>query len=259
MAEDTTPAPVVETPAQAPEAAPAVEVAAPVVEAPAEAAPVEQPSSLLGDDVPPQEPKKDDVPPVEAPKEGEPAPEEPKKEEASQSDEPAPLPTYEPFTLPEGVEVDKETLGAFVNELATFENLTKADHAEVQKLGQTLIDKHNAALTAHTASLQEYYQNAWETQKNTWKDAFEADPDIGGNRRDTTLKHAKTFIRTYGGDETQQKELTTLMNETGIGNHPALIRILAKAGESLAEGRPLPATGAAKGVQSKVAKRYGQQ
>lgn len=241
---DTTAAPAVDAPAQA--------------DIPADPAPADQAvSTLLADDA--ADKKEDAATVVEAPKEGEPAADAPKEEQASQSDEPAPLPTYEPFTLPEGIEVDNETLAAFTTQLGEFERNTGADHAATQAFGQTLMERHIAALNDHTARLQEYYQNAWDEQKNGWAKSFESDPEIGGNRRDTTLKHAKTFIRTYGGDEAQQKELTSLMNDTGIGNHPALIRLLSRAGESLAEGRPLPATNAGKGIQSKVAKRYGQQ
>jgi hypothetical protein len=65
------------------------------------------------------------------------------------------------------------------------------------------------------------------------------------------------FIRTHGGNEGQQQELRELFDNTGIGNHPALIRIFAKANMAMREGRPVPASTPVKATQSKVEKRYG--
>lgn len=268
MSDEGTPATTPDT--AAPAAMPAAEPATPAVPAQEDvpAVPAEKPAeaTLLGDDAAAETaPATPDTPdtttPAEAPKEGD-APKEgeaePKKEEASQSDEPAPLPTYEAFTLPDGFQMDDAKLGEFTKELGEFQNLTKADQKAVQEFGQRLVDRHIALTQEHQQRLVEHFTTTWEKQKNDWKDAFEADPEIGGNRKDTTLKAAKEFIRTYGGDESQRKEISKLMNETGIGNHPALIRLLAKAGEQLAEGRPLPAQKPPAAPQSKVDKRYGK-
>lgn len=254
--------PPVEIPAVAPAPEPVVvPVAEPVVE-PNTPAPESVPAetSLLGEDAAPAEPiapepKPDDAP-ADEPKEGD-ATVETKEGEGSQSDEPAPLPTYEAFTLPDGAVIDNEVLGEFTKDLGELQNLTKADQAEMQKFGQKLVDRHTAAIDETVKRLTDHYTETWEKQKTDWKDAFEKDPDIGGNRRDTTLKSALSVIGTYGGTTDQQKELRTLLNDTGIGNNPAVIRLLAKVGEQLVEGKPLPASAPVKGSQSKVAKRYG--
>jgi hypothetical protein len=246
---EATPSPAVDTPAVEQTPAPAENTPAPEsAEAPAE-------KSLLGaDDAAPaaETPEEDKNPDdAEKPAEGD------KKEEASQSVEPAPLPTYEPFTLPDGVQIDDKTLGEFTTELGEIERLTGADHAKMQEFGQKLVDRHTAVVNETLERLTEYYSNTWEKQKTDWKDAFENDPEIGGNRKDTTLKEALSAIRTYGGSAEQQQELRSLMNQTGVGNNPALIRLLAKAGAALAEGKPVPATSAGKGPTSKIQKRYG--
>src|SRR4051812_38285923 len=105
VAQITPTAPV--EPVQAVVAAPAP-IVAPVAETPP-AAVVEAPkapeTTLLGEALKPVEPVVAPVtesPPVEA-----------KGTEGGQSDEPAPPPKYEPFTLPEGVTFKEERMGEF--------------------------------------------------------------------------------------------------------------------------------------------------
>jgi hypothetical protein len=228
-------------------------------EAPLSPAPEKTPeASLLG-----AEPQKD-VKAAEAEKpkdnkEGAPAegaaPEQ--KQDGGQSEEPAPLPSFEAFKLPEGVTLEGERLGEFTKELAELEVLTKADHAKMQEFGQKMVDRHVAELQKTVERLNEHYVNAWEKQKTDWKESFEKDPEIGGNRAQTTINSALQFIRTHGGTEAQQQEFRELMNTTGVGNHPALIRILAKANAVLGEGKPLPGTKPVQQDKGKVARRYG--
>ncbi len=269
MAEEIPAAPVAQPPASAPAPAaapvaapePAAAPVAPPATPPAEAPPAETvppaeapaEKSLLG-----AEPEKKDVAPVAPPAEGDAAP-EPQKEEGSQSADPAPLPTYEAFTLPEGVTYEDAKLSEFTKELAEFEIAPKADRAAWQEFGQKLVNRHAAEQQALAQRIQEHYQNAWEKQGNDWKTAFESDPEIGGNRRETTLNAALEFVRTHGGNETQQQEFRELMNATKIGNHPALIRLLANANAALAEGKPLAAPKPAPTTTSKVERRYGKQ
>ncbi len=185
---------------------------------------------------------------------------EPAKEtESSQSDEPAPLPTYDEFVSPDDFVLDKNLIGDFTNKLGEFEKTTKADHAEVQKFGQSLIDSHIAEVKNSVERLNKSYIEAFENQKMAWKDAFEKDQDIGGNRKDTTLSAAREFIKTHGGTHEQQEEFRELLNQTGVGNHPAMIRMLAQAARSKAftEGQPLPATRPVSAAKSRLEKMYG--
>lgn len=179
-----------------------------------------------------------------------------KKDEGSQSDEPAPLPTYE-FKAPEGLTLDDAKLGEFTKELAEFETLNKADHAKMQEFGQKLVERHAAEVKSTIERLNHSYAEQWEKQKNDWKESFVKDPEIGGNRQQTTVNAAAEFIRTHGGTEAQQEEFRNLMDMTGAGNHPAMIRILAKAMQSMGEGKPVPANKPVQQNASKVAKRYG--
>lgn len=273
---DTTTAPAVTTtelpaapvaapavaPVVAPTASPTTSTAPPVESPPAAVAPLQPPEAPI----PPAAPA--EVPAVvaatsllgaepEAKKEDKPAEvkvDAEKKEEGGQSGEPAPLPVFEAFKLPEGFSPDDAKLGEFTKELAEFETATKADHAMLQAFGQKLVDRH----IAEVQRLNDFYKTAFEKQKTDWKDSFEKDPEIGMNRTETTLAAAREFIRTHGGTPEQQKEFRDLMTSTGVGNHPAMIRMFSKANVAYAEGKPLPGTKPPSAPTSKVERRYGK-
>lgn len=234
-------APVVAPAAVAPAPAPVSTPAAEAAPAPVEATPAPS-TTVLGDALKP------------APVEPTPAP-APIVE--GQSAEPAPPPTFEPFTLPEGATLEPERIGDFTNLLGAFEGQTKADHAAVQALGQQLIDRHVSEVQRVVAEVHKANVNAWDNLKTTWKDQFLSDPEIGGNRWQTTVDSATNFIRTHGGTEVEQAEFHHLMNESGLGNHRVMIRILARAGLAMSEGRPLAAQAPTMQL-SKTQKLYGR-
>mgnify|MGYP000072417947 CR=1 FL=1 len=235
-----TPEPVV-----SPEA-PAPDVVTPAPEAPKTEAP-----SILGEALAPTES-------AEAPKEGETPPvAEAPKDEGGQSVEPAPPPKYDPFVYPEGVTLDETRVGELTNLLSALELEGKADHAKLQETGQKLVDLYISESKAAVEKISEYYANAWEKQKTDWREATTNDPEFGGNRLQTTLDAASTFIRTHGGTKEQQAELRSLMDSSGLGNNLAVIRLFATAGRAMSEGRPLAAPKPVSQPKSKVKAMYG--
>lgn len=276
VAASTAPAPAAEavaspTPAAAPitnTETPAPAPAAPTPEAPAVVEPVVAPAAEpVAPDAEPEAPKTDSTllgkdalkksEPEVKPAEGEVKPGETKEADGSQSDEPAPLPTYEEFEIPEGISYDNERLGDFTKMLGEFETTTKASHEEVQKFGQNLVNQHIAEVKSALERQHESYVSAWQKQSNDWLEAFRSDTEIGGNRQDTTVSSALEFIRTHGGTEAQQEEFHSLMDSTKVGNHPAMLRLLANAMNAKKEGGPLAATKPLPEARSKIAKRYG--
>ena len=241
-----TPTPTSETPAPAP-----VETASP--EAP-EAPKVEP--TVLGDALKESAP----VEVTETPKEAQTP--EATVTEGGQSDETAPPPKYDSWTLPEGVTLDEAKIGEFTSILSLLETEGKADHTVLQREGQKLVDFHlnevKRVQEDTVTGLTKIYQDAWDKQKNDWKEAFLNDPEIGGNRFQTTIDSASTFIRTHGGTPEQQKEFRQLMDTSGLGNHPAMIRMLAAAGKAMSEGRPVAATKPVSQPKSKTQTMYGK-
>lgn len=245
----------VETPVVAPAETPAIETPAVTPEAPTETPAAEtpaaeptptpevaKPETLLAGDKKPSEA-------AEKPSEEKPAEitaEEPVKVE---------LPTFEAFKLPEGVQLEEKGLSEFTNELAEFESTTKADHAAIHALGQKMVDKYVAEQQRQWESLN----NAWTKTKNDWKDSFLKDPEFA-NRTDTVVNSAIDAIGVYGGDAKQQDEFRSLMESTGVGNHPAMIRLLSNIMLAKVEPKQLAAPQiAATAKQSKVSKMYGNK
>ena len=247
------------TPASAPETPPTASVEA---QAPAPAQVADTASAkaetVMGEAL--------DAKPAETPKPTEPvtAPvaEAPKVEEQKategQSEEPAPPPTYDPFTLPEGVSLDQERVNKFNEILGELERSGKADHAAVQQFGQKAVEFHIEEVKKAVTDVTSLYQQTWERQKTEWKDSFLKDPEIGGNRFQTTVDAARNFIRTHGGTPEQQQEFRNVMESSGLGNHPAVIRLLANAGAAMKEGVPLATVKPVSPPKSKTATLYGK-
>jgi hypothetical protein len=218
----TTPAPVAAAPAPAPVTPPVPEAPAPSASAPAAPVPAPQPpvpgqpTSLLSEPVKPAS--------AEPAKEA--APVEPTKPA-----EEAPLPAFEAFKLPEGVNLDKGELGKFQERLGKFELETKADHAKLQEFGQTLIDNY----VADMRRVQEAQAAEWTRTRDEWRSNFLNDPDLGKTNQAATLTRAAQMIEQYGGTQAQVSELRQIFAVTGAGDHPAVIRLLNNIGKVLAE------------------------
>lgn len=231
---------VVASPAPAPDAAPA-----PVEAAPAPAAPS---VTLLGET--PKEPVAN--PPVEADAQ---SPEAPKEE--GQSEEPAQPIVLDPFELPDGITLDAERVGEFTGKLVDFAKELKADPASIRDFGQNLLNMHMAEVTQAVTAFSQSQLERFESFKSELRQKVEADPQLGGNRLNTTLENANYAIRLFGGSPEQQSELRGALDALGVGNHPALIRLLDNAGAAMREGRPLAAKAPPSAPKSKIATMYG--
>lgn len=75
-------------------------------------------------------------------------------------------------------------------------------------------------------------QAAQEQQVVTWAEEAKADKDIGGPNWDANVKTAQSAIRQFG-----DPALTKLLNETGLGNHKAMISVFSRIGKAIAEDR----------------------
>lgn len=237
--------------------APPVSAAAPVSDAaPASAVPEAPPVTPAAPTLLSPDPVKP-ADPAAKPAEGAPAPAAEPAKDGSPSAEPAPLPTYEPFVLPEGFTAQDERLGDFSKLLGEFESGAKS-HDDVQKFGQSLVDTHVSEMRELTNRIHQSYAMNWDNLKADWIKKFESDPEIGGNRAETSLKEAKQFINTHGGKPEQVAAFYKALQDTGAANHPDVVRFFVNANnsESFRTPQPVPAqTPALK--ESKTSKWYG--
>lgn len=135
---------------------------------------------------------------------------------------------YEGLKAPEGFEaLDEEALT-----LAT---------PMMRKLGldnekaQAFLEDAAPVITGMIAKAREADAAALKASQDTlraeWASAIKADPDFGGAKFDKTVADAGVFM-----DKFLDQEGRDLLNASGLGNHPSLVRAFAKAGTHFAEG-----------------------
>ncbi|MEW7947494.1 peptidase [Enterobacter hormaechei] len=185
------------------------EPSAPAADAPAPAADQAKPE---GDK--PQPGTEADKPQEDKPADGEkPADKDDDKE---QKQEGAPE-KYE-FTAGEGVELDTEALKDF-EPVARDLNLTNEQ-------AQKLVDAYPKIL----AGVQQRQAEAWQAQTEQWAADVKADKEIGGDKLTANLSAAQRALDLFG-----TPELKTYLNDTGLGNHPDLVKAFVKIGKAMSE------------------------
>ena len=143
-----------------------------------------------------------------------PAPADPAKPAAPRAPE-----QYAAFTLPEELAGDAAPDFAAFNTLAKELDLSQAD-------AQKLVD---------------FQAQGVQRARQAWADAAKADAEFGGDKLEESVAVARKAIDTFG-----TPELKALLNQTGIGNHPEVIRAFLRAGKALGDdtivtGRQAPA------------------
>ena len=167
---------------------------------------------------------------------------EPTTGEQTQGDQAKPqgAPEKYEFKLPEGVQLDANGTAAF-SEVAKELNLTQdAAQKVLDKMGPVIAGRHAEVLTQAKAQ---------------WVEAAQTDKEYGGEKLAENLAVAKKALDTFGSPE-----LRTLLNESGLGNHPEIIRAFFKAGKAISEDKFVPATGGSpKGTKAAADALYPNQ
>lgn len=128
---------------------------------------------------------------------------------------------YEPFTLPEGVDVNSEPVKAALDEAGgVFREL-----GLTQEQGQKLIDLHMKHWMGGAVEAEEMFQRQVDQQVRTWEEELQRDAEIGGTRLRENLMYAKRAVAALGG-----RELAEELNKTGMGSNPALVKAFVKMG-----------------------------
>ncbi|MEN9709579.1 putative protease [Caudoviricetes sp.] len=134
------------------------------------------------------------------------------------------------FKAPEGQEFDTGTIEAF-SEIAKELNLT-------QEAAQKLLDRMGPTIeTQQKGQLQAIH--------NEWKQASQTDKEFGGEKLAENLSVAKKALDAFGSPE-----LRVLLEQSGLGNNPEVIRFMFRAGKAISEdsfvgrstgaGKPMP-------------------
>lgn len=140
---------------------------------------------------------------------------------------------YTDFTVPEGVALDADALGEFV----PFAKELKLNQEQAQRL----VDMGSMI----ASKMQQSSIENWQKQTSEWAEQTKADKEIGGKEFDANIGMALKAIETFG-----TPELKTLLDESGIGNHPEIVRFAYKIGKAIGEDRSF-VSGSAAASQSK--------
>ncbi len=88
-----------------------------------------------------------------------------------------------------------------------------------------------------------------------WKSNFETEfPDA--TKRSGVLNQAEAIIREYSSDRGHEAAIRQALVETGMANHPAMIRLLSNVAAAMDEGKPVPAQAPTPVASSKAGKLY---
>lgn len=121
---------------------------------------------------------------------------------------------YADFTLPEGYQLDSAMADKFKS-LARELDLTQE---QAQKL--VSLDAERVASQA---------QQVQQTSA-AWLDQTKGDKEIGGDKLLENVAIAQKALNAFG-----TPELKALLEQTGMGNHPEIIRAFFRAGKSISE------------------------
>lgn len=117
------------------------------------------------------------------------------------------------FKLPDGMELDTAARDAFI----PLAKELKLSPEQAQKF-----------VDLKVADVQRQAE-AWQSQQAQWVDQVKADAEVGGDNLEKSLAYAKAAVDFIG-----DPELTKLLNTTGYGNHPTLVKAFVKIGKQLA-------------------------
>lgn len=116
--------------------------------------------------------------------------------------------------FPEGAQIDGAKVQAF--------------QGLVKKLG--LKSDQAQALADFYVAAGPYSHEIRDQQAQKWAQAVKSDRELGGQNFERTVRLSRLAMAKYGDAEVRK-----LLDETGLGNHPALIRLMVRAGQPLQE------------------------
>lgn len=184
---------------------------------------------------------------TEAPKaEGEAAPKATAEGEAKEGEKQpegnpfhgAPEGDYEDITAPEGEQYDQ----AIVTNVKTLAKELGLNNDGAKKLTG---EAHKIAKALGNAQVE-----ALNQARSEWREQLKADKDIGGKNLEANLALAAKARQTFGDDD-----LLQVINESGLGDHPAVIRAFVKIGKALSDDTVIVGKTAGSHDQRSVAER----
>ena len=140
------------------------------------------------------------------------------------------------FKAPDDTQLDDTVIDAF-SEVAKELDMS-------QDAAQKMIDKVAPVMQARQAE-----QIA--AVRNEWAESSKSDKEFGGDKLEENLATAKKAMDTFG-----TPELTELLNKSGLGNHPEIIRAFYRAGKTISEDTFVGGQKSSTGAESVAQRMY---
>ena len=137
------------------------------------------------------------------------------KEDGQEETEGASAPeSYEVFNLPDDFDMNNDTLEDY-HTFAKENNLT-------QEQAQRGVDM--------VAQMKQAEMTQWVEQQKSWVDDAKKDAEYGGEKFDESISVAVKARDSFG-----TSEFNEMLDSSGLGNHPEMIRFLNRVGKAISE------------------------
>lgn len=135
------------------------------------------------------------------------------EDKGAQGNQPTVPESYE-FKMPEGVELDSKA----ADEFSAIAKELKLSQADAQRIADVAVKMQQKQAETHAEMVK------------GWADSCKTDKEFGGDNLQQNLSVARKAIDTFGSPE-----LKAMLNSTGMGNHPEVVRFAFKAGKAISE------------------------
>lgn len=97
-----------------------------------------------------------------------------------------------------------------------------------QKQAQAILEREISSEAGRSAALIETNKKLSEE----WKITSSKDKDIGGENFTQNVSYAQQALKTFGNEA-----FTRMVDDTGLGNHPEVLRFMARVGKAMANDK----------------------
>lgn len=122
------------------------------------------------------------------------------------------------FQFQEGIEVNQTAL----EQASAIFKEANLPQEQAQKLVDLFTDQVTQGEAAHEAYI--------ETMKTQWLDELQADEELGGTNLDKNAALSLKAMNRFGS-----AGLREILNKSGFGNHPEMVRFAARIGAAISE------------------------
>jgi hypothetical protein len=120
--------------------------------------------------------------------------------------------------LPDGSPLDAKAL----DEVSSFAKEKKLTQDEAQ----AVLERESKRIASYVDAQKEQLAQ----KQKEWIETIKTDKELGGEGMNKTIEMAKRVVDRYGSDS-----LKKALNDSGLGNHPELVRFVSRIGKAMSE------------------------